>query len=39
MMKSRYNLEFLGIGRPMKERELENRLIERLQQFLSNRLK
>jgi len=34
MMKSRYNLEFLGIGRPMKERELEDRLIERLQQFL-----
>jgi predicted nuclease of restriction endonuclease-like (RecB) superfamily len=34
MMKSRYNLEFLGIGRPMKERELEDRLIERLQHFL-----
>jgi predicted nuclease of restriction endonuclease-like (RecB) superfamily len=34
MMKSRYNLEFLGIGRPMKERELEDRLIERLQQFI-----
>jgi predicted nuclease of restriction endonuclease-like (RecB) superfamily len=34
MMKSRYNLEFLGIGRAMKERELEDRLIERLQQFL-----
>lgn len=33
-MKSRYNLEFLGIGRAMKERELEDRLIERLQQFL-----
>lgn len=34
MLKSRYNLEFLGIARPMKERELEDRLIERLQQFL-----
>lgn len=34
MMKSRYNLEFLGIGRAMKERELEDRLISRLQQFL-----
>ncbi len=34
MMKSRYNLEFLGISRPMKERGLENRLIERLQQFI-----
>ena len=34
MMKSRYNLEFLGISRPMKERELEDRLIERLQQFI-----
>jgi predicted nuclease of restriction endonuclease-like (RecB) superfamily len=34
MMKSRYNLEFLGISRPMKERELEDRLIERLQHFI-----
>jgi predicted nuclease of restriction endonuclease-like (RecB) superfamily len=34
MMKSRYNLEFLGIARPMKERELETRLVERLQQFI-----
>ena len=34
MMKSRYNLEFLGIARPMKERELEDRLIGRLQQFI-----
>lgn len=33
-LKSRYNLEFLGIARPMKERELEDRLIERLQQFI-----
>jgi len=34
MMKSRYNLEFLGISRPMKERELENQLVERLQHFI-----
>ena len=34
MMKSRYNLEFLGIGGAMKERELEDRLIERLQRFI-----
>ena len=25
MMKSRYNLEFLGIGRAMRERDLEDR--------------
>lgn len=34
MLKSRYNLEFLGLARPMKERELEERLISRLQQFI-----
>jgi predicted nuclease of restriction endonuclease-like (RecB) superfamily len=34
MLKSRYNLEFLGLARPMKERELEDRLISRLQQFI-----
>jgi len=34
MMKSRYNLEFLGIGQAMRERDLENRLIEHLQQFI-----
>jgi hypothetical protein len=34
MLKSRYNLEFLGITRAVKERELEDRLIARLQQFL-----
>lgn len=33
-MKSRYNLEFLGIGQAMKECELGNRLIEHLQRFL-----
>ena len=34
MLKSRYNLEFLGIARPMKERALEDRLIARLQSFI-----
>jgi predicted nuclease of restriction endonuclease-like (RecB) superfamily len=34
MMKSSYNLEFLGIRREMKERELEDRLISRLQAFI-----
>ncbi len=34
MMKASYSLEFLGIGRAVKERELEDRLIERLQQFI-----
>jgi hypothetical protein len=34
MLKSRYNLEFLGIGRAMKERDLENRLVDHLQRFL-----
>lgn len=34
MLKSRYNLEFLGLGRAIKERELEDRLISRLQQFI-----
>jgi predicted nuclease of restriction endonuclease-like (RecB) superfamily len=34
MMKSRYNFEFLGIGRPLKERRLEDHLIARLQQFI-----
>jgi predicted nuclease of restriction endonuclease-like (RecB) superfamily len=34
MLKSRYNLEFLGIAKPIKERELEERLISRLQQFI-----
>jgi len=33
-LKSRYNLGFLGIGRAVKERELEDRLVERLQQFI-----
>ena len=34
MMKSSYNLEFLGIRREVKERELEDRLVSRLQAFL-----
>ena len=34
MMKSRYNLEFFGIHREVEERELEDRLISRLQAFL-----
>ena len=34
MMKSAYNLEFLDIHRPVRERELEDRLISRLQSFL-----
>ena len=34
MLKSSYNLEFLGIRREVKERDLENRLISRLQAFL-----
>ncbi len=34
MMKSRYNLEFLGIAQAVKERDLENRLIDNLQRFI-----
>jgi predicted nuclease of restriction endonuclease-like (RecB) superfamily len=34
MLKSTYNLEFLGIRHEVKERELEDRLISRLQAFL-----
>lgn len=33
-LKSRYNLEFLGIGRAIKEKQLEERLIERLRDFI-----
>ncbi len=33
-LKSSYNLEFLGIGRAVRERELEDRLIERLKEFI-----
>jgi predicted nuclease of restriction endonuclease-like (RecB) superfamily len=34
MLKSSYNLEFLGIRREVRERELEDRLIGRLKDFL-----
>jgi predicted nuclease of restriction endonuclease-like (RecB) superfamily len=34
ILKSRYNLEFLGIGQAVKERELEGRLIDALQAFI-----
>lgn len=33
-LKSSYNLEFLGIRRAVKERELEDRLIDRLREFI-----
>lgn len=33
-LKSSYNLDFLGIQRAVKERELEDRLIERLKDFI-----
>ena len=34
MLKSSYNLEFLGLRRAVREHELEDRLITRLQSFL-----
>lgn len=34
MLKSSYNLEFLGLRRAVRERELEERLISRLQAFI-----
>ncbi len=34
MLKSTYNLEFLGLRRAVRERELEDRLTSRLQHFL-----
>ncbi len=34
MLKSSYNLEFLGLRRAVRERELEDRLVTRLQSFL-----
>jgi predicted nuclease of restriction endonuclease-like (RecB) superfamily len=33
-LKSRYNLEFLGLGQAVLERELEAKLIERLRDFI-----
>ena len=34
MLKSSYNLEFLGLRRAVRERQLEDRLVSRLQAFL-----
>jgi predicted nuclease of restriction endonuclease-like (RecB) superfamily len=34
MLKSAYNLEFIGIIQPLKERELEKRLVEKIRLFL-----
>ncbi|GHT88134.1 hypothetical protein FACS189474_2790 [Bacteroidia bacterium] len=34
ILKSTYNLGFLGITQPIKERELENRLVEKIKLFL-----
>ena len=34
ILKSTYNLEFLGISQPIKERELESRLVEKIKLFL-----
>jgi predicted nuclease of restriction endonuclease-like (RecB) superfamily len=33
-LKSSYNLEFLGIRRAVRERELEDQLIDRLRDFI-----
>jgi len=33
-LKSRYNLDFLGIAKPVLEREFETRLVERIKQFI-----
>lgn len=33
-MKSSYNLDFLGLTRPVRERELENRLTEKVRDFI-----
>lgn len=34
MLKSSYNLGFLGVTQPIKERELEKRLVEKVKQFV-----
>ena len=34
ILKSTYNLEFLGISKPVKELELERRLVEKIKLFL-----
>jgi len=33
-LKSEYNLDFLGITKPILERELENRLVEEIRDLL-----
>ena len=33
-LKSSYNLEFLGIGRELREQELEKRLVDKLKEFI-----
>ncbi len=33
-LKSSYQLDFLGLGRAVREREMENRLLERLREFI-----
>lgn len=35
--KGSYNLEFLGIRREIRERELENQLIDKLRDFIPDR--
>jgi predicted nuclease of restriction endonuclease-like (RecB) superfamily len=34
ILKSTYNLDFIGILQPVKERELENRLVEKIRLFM-----
>lgn len=34
VLKSEYNLEFLGVGKPILEKQLENKLLEHLKEFL-----
>ena len=34
ILKSTYNLEMLGLGQPLKERKLEQRLVEKIKYFL-----
>ena len=34
ILKSTYNLEFLGLSKPVKELDLERRLVEKIKLFL-----
>ncbi len=34
ILKSKYNLDFLGINKPVHERQFENRLIEKIKNFI-----